>query len=211
LPANAVKSGKWWRRLVTRLLDIRFDHEPRVYSISAGADEVLNAAHSCEFHDLWKKYALQWCFSLDRCIRLMLLLHLFQENPEKAIPEATAKSAVKLTFWLVAEHHRVLKELKNEGLVQKRRTDCARMLQKIREKGPLLKRELFRLFEVQTEAVHGPVLADLLRSGEVVKGADGRLRVSAIDEKADKDKSGTMAILPTAGTDTTDKNTNDKS
>jgi hypothetical protein len=122
----------------------------------------------------------------------MLLLHLCQDNPEKAISEATALSARRIACWLVAESHRVLDEIENMAAVEKRRADCARMLQKIGEKGPLLKRDLFRLFDIQTEVVHGPVLADLIRSGDVIKGDDGRLRVCG--EKETASKSTTTAV-----------------
>jgi hypothetical protein len=186
LPANPMQSFEWWHRLVDRVLANRFQQEPRLYSISPAAEDVLNAAHSHEFLQLWKKHEFPSHVSSELCSRFMLILHVCQDNAEKFIPEAAALSAVKIVCWLVAENHRVLSELKNEGLVEKRRADRARMLQKIREKGPLLKRELFRLFDIQTEAVHGPVLADLIRSGDVVKGTDGRLRVCGEKETASK-------------------------
>jgi len=46
-------------------------------------------------------------------------------------------------------------DLKNEGATEKRKADCAIMLQKIQDKGPILKRDLFRRYDVQTRPFLG--------------------------------------------------------
>jgi hypothetical protein len=92
---------------------------------------------------------------------------------------------------LVTENSRVLNELKYEAAAGKRRADRALMLQKIRDKGPVSQRDLFRTYAVQNQTALGPALKDLLQSGDVAKDADGRLRVR--ENKEMTAKSSTVA------------------
>jgi hypothetical protein len=112
----------------------------------------------------------------------MLLLHLCRDNPATAIAEATAHTAVKIACWLVVENQRALAAYKAIGLAEKRKADCAVMLGKVSEKGPIKPRDLWRTYTVQSQSAHKPILDTLLQSGAVVKGADGMLRVSVKEE-----------------------------
>jgi len=190
-PAIPMESLHWWHRVVDRVLASRFDQEARMYSISAGAGEVLRAAEGREFLQLQTKYGFPPHAGAELCVRLMLLLHLCQDDPGQSIQEATALGAIKIATWLVTENSRVLNELKYEAAAGKRRADRALMLQKIRDKGPVSQRDLFRTYAVQNQTALGPALKDLLQSGEVAKDADGRLRVR--ENKEMTAKSSTVA------------------
>jgi len=172
----------WWRRLVNRIFEDRFQQMPRFYSLSVGAESALQAAQGREFLQLWKKSAFPVQASTELCVRLMLLLHLCQDNPAEAIAEATASTAIKLACWLVVENQRALATYRAVGLAEKRKADCAAMLEKISEKGPIKQRDLWRCYTVQSQSAHKPILDTLLQSGAVVKDAEGMLRVSVKEE-----------------------------
>jgi hypothetical protein len=171
-----------------------------VFGLSPGAEEVLNAAHKCEFHDLWGEYGFLPYLGVEASIRLTLLLHLCQDNPAEQIPETTVTGAVKITRWVVTENHRVVNESKNEGVVEKRRTDCRVMLQKIQDKGTITQRDLFRTYDVQKQTILKPILEELIQSGDVIKDADGRLRSCGESDKAPKFSIGAVANCRTAST-----------
>jgi len=126
---------------------------------------------------------------------------LCDDIPAEQISQATGTAAITILGWLAAETHRVLNELKHEGAVEKRWTGCESMLQKIQEKGPILKRSLYRTYDVQNQAILNPILEVLVESGQVVKDPDGRLRTCADAEKADKPK---ICTAPPCRTDSPD-------
>jgi hypothetical protein len=195
---------EWWNKLINRILTVRFNDQQITYCVSPGAETVLAAAHSREFQALWQKYNLIQYLGVDLSVRLMLVLHVCQGHPGKEIPEATAQNAVTIAAWLLEENQRVLRELKTEELAEKRQIDCAVMLGKILEKGPISQRDLFRCYDNQGQVRLKPILDDLIQVGAVVRDEDGRFRASAMSEDGGKSSIELIANKFTARTDTAD-------
>jgi hypothetical protein len=185
-PSGESNQVEWWRSLINRLLTARFEQERSTFSLSPGADAILSAAQAEEFRHLWEDYELPPMAAEEFSLKFTLLLHLCQDHPSRQIPEATAASAVKLTSWLVEKHYSAITAGRQETAAEKRRIDCATMLGKIRDKGPISKRDLFRTYRVQRQAVLNPILDDLVGTGQVTSDSDGHLRLSMATENEAK-------------------------
>jgi len=203
-PANPTNGLRWWHDRLIALMTDRFERATRVYRLSSRAESLLTVAEASEFQHLRETYRLPTCFSADTCLRIMLLLHLCQDNPVEEIMEATAQRAVNVLCWLAAERHRVLSEVETEATADTQQKDGDIMLRKIKQKGPVLQRDLFRSYRVQRRAILEPTLNSLIHAGLVAREADGRLRaVEASKSKAAKTSKCVESNCQTDKTDTT--------
>ena len=72
LPAGTTRSFEWWDAFVKKLLDHRFQQPARTYTISAGAEAALCAAHGREFQQLWKTTSCPPHVISELSLKLML-------------------------------------------------------------------------------------------------------------------------------------------
>ncbi|MDR3405872.1 MAG: hypothetical protein P4L99_25530 [Chthoniobacter sp.] len=115
-------------------------------------------------------------------LKLALLLHVGAHDPAppghvtatgepapptpvpKLIELESIKAAIQLTKALAARHCALMRKLvKEKSKVPD--ADVERMVTKIREKQPITRRNLFRTYPRQSQAIHNPVLARALELG----------------------------------------------
>ena len=202
LPSNREASYGCWRHLVRRLLDERFGLAPRVYSLSDGAEDALVAAHAAEFHGLWEKHGVPPHLAVELCLQIMLVLHVCQERPADVIPDATALSAIQISRWALEENYQVIQALRDEDMIESGRAASMAMLEKIRRKGPVSRRDLFRSYDRQKRSPLVTILEELIGSGMVVEDPQGLLSVAAADEQATQIFASEIAHCHTANTAT---------
>jgi hypothetical protein len=100
------------------------------------------------------------------CGRLTLALHACLHAPGTDVPRATVEKAVALLQWLIAQRERVLHESLATTQTRQEAAAEAVMIQKLRSRGGRLRRrDLFRMYDQQREAIHDPVLQRLMQKG----------------------------------------------
>ena len=200
LLTNAGTSYEWWRKLVKRLLEDRFGLAPRVYSMSDGAEGALVAAQAAEFHGLWEEHGVPSHLAIEMCMRFMLVLHVCQDRPADVIPDATALGAIQISHWVLEENYQIIQALRDEGVIEKGRAGRTVMLEKIRRKGPVSRRDLFRSYDCQKRSPLVAILEELIGSAVVVEDPQGLLTVSAAEEPVAEISTGETAHCHTVTT-----------
>ena len=207
--SNAEKALTSWAKRVSELLSARFEREARRYSISPGAGSVLATARAREFGQLETMCDFSPRSVVALCIRLTLLLHVWQDDPPESIPESVAQCAIRLARWLVAEDYRIVAGVREAWFEERRRIDRDKMVQIIRDKGPLRWAELFRSYDVNDRRFLRQTLNDLQQTGEVVQGSDKLLRVCAKAQKPANFSLGAIANCSAESIDNTNNPTSD--
>jgi hypothetical protein len=196
---TSIKGAPWWQSKIADLLQSRFEGPPSTFSLSPGAAAALFASDDA-FRAVSKLTEASAHALINAALRLVMPLHVCHDNPPGgAITEATALGAIQIAGWLVAERARILAQIENEARAKKRQKDCAIMLQKIQDKAPVSKRDLFHSYDVQGQAIQGPILEELINSGKVAKDDDGLLcAVVPSKKKAGKTSPRAMSHCRTA-------------
>jgi len=173
-----------WRRLIDRLLN--FSLQPsRIYGLTAEAKSLLfGFANETPTTDAPR-------LQPEQASRIALILHLCQNEPGPIADRATMLEAMALTRCF-ASHRRgivpepIIQEVASEAAAQV-------MLDKVRARGRLRPRELFRLYWNQRKTIHQPILDRLLKTGLVAQDSRGFLTViepSAPGQQSESESSG---------------------
>jgi hypothetical protein len=170
-----------WQLLVNTFFDLRcIAKEPRLYTLTAAADKLLSEwtnGFTAKLHSLPPELArhLVWLPQLAR--RLALLMEVMGNPNGDTISEAAAQAAVGVIRALGRAHFGTLLEVVLPGTTAPAdNTDPAdKMLDTIRKKQPITRRELRRSFDDQHVGWFNKALAGLMSLGKVRTDEEGLL------------------------------------
>lgn len=113
-------------------------------------------------------------------LRFALILHLGANKTEaKEVTAETMRRGCHLSLWCAAGALHILDQLHHSPVSGEDNIEqeVLIMAARVRQKGPLKKRELFRTFHDQRSSKHLPILEEALSRGVLVETDDGTLRL----------------------------------
>ncbi len=106
--------------------------------------------------------------------RIAFALWLTGTDRNRPLSQAIAESAVAITKWYLSQRPLLVGHDQSTSCVYGQ-TDDGVLLTRIRHKGPIKRRELYRTFDQQSRDVHEPGILRLLAAGLICEDAAGRL------------------------------------
>jgi hypothetical protein len=176
-----------WISLIDRLFFLRCHNSPTQFPVDESAEVRL-----CDFtreigtavgKSVVRRY-ITWLPEL--ALRLAILFAAIAQQSDDDAPPAAVDSAILITKWLAGAHLQVVRSMADApGTLSVRGTDNAAstdrkdpaevMLRKIRQKGPIPYRQLWRSYNKPKAAWFQHTLDSLLQDGRVTKTEAGML------------------------------------
>ena len=121
----------------------------------------------------------------DLAWRLCAASHFTQSCLGTPITENTAYFATVMAKWFGGRVISAWVQAQQRAAITDAETTIDLMLARIRFRGPLTRRELYRTYRDQRVGLHEPLIERLLADAKIVAGEDGRLRIKEPDISVD--------------------------
>jgi hypothetical protein len=177
-------NGNPWEKfvdVVNNLVDFRNSHETVVYTLSPEASEIYQS-YVRDRHAQALKLGLRRCPIFDRigtvALKYALALHLCEVSGG-VVEGEQMKCACAITDSVLSSHLNILEQFGSPSRIEEQLGNGFEIIvERLRVRGPLTRRDLARTFHRQKSARWEPLLARAVEVGAVTSTDDGRFALA---------------------------------